>query len=210
MPPFLTGILTVLLIFSSLEAKNLGIYGATASIEEEDLLTFMQKNMQLITEADQEKWMQNLQSHLLAQMKKPFVIKGIGKTQTYTVSYFDPSITVDRDILNHSQQVVVKKGTRINPLSLVMLDQDLLFIDATDAEQLAWAQALYPSGKWILVKGQPMQLEEELRRPIYFDQGGVLLKRFGIQSVPARVSQEGLRLKIELIPIGENACVPIS
>jgi conjugal transfer pilus assembly protein TraW len=35
------------------------------------------------------------------------------------------------------------------------------------------------------------------RTPVYYDQQGVLTRRLGIQQVPALVSQEGLRLRID-------------
>jgi conjugal transfer pilus assembly protein TraW len=39
------------------------------------------------------------------------------------------------------------------------------------------------------------------RTPVYYDQQGVLTRRLGIKQVPAIVSQEGQRLRIdELVP----------
>lgn len=202
MAHFLKWIFMTMLLVSRLEAKDLGIYGATSSIGEEDLIHFIQERIQQFSEADRQTFMQTLQSSLIFQLKKTMEVKGIQKAKVYSTTYFDPSIGVDHDIFNHKGQIVVKKGTQLNPLSQVSLNQDLLFFDATDSDQLAWAKSLSSSFKWILVKGQPMQLEEELNRPIYFDQAGVLTKKFGIQQVPARVSQEGVRLKIEFIPVG--------
>lgn len=201
MAHFLKGILMAGLFFSQLEAKDLGVYGATSSISEEDLISYLQEKLKNISEDDQQELIKSMQSNLIDQIKKPMEIKGIQKVKSYSLTYFDPSIYVNYDILNHEGQIIVKKGTQFNPLSQVSL-QDLLFFDATDPAQLSWAKSLPPSFKWILVKGQPMQLEETLNRPIYFDQEGILSKKFGIQQVPAYVSQEGLKIKIEFIPVG--------
>ena len=39
------------------------------------------------------------------------------------------------------------------------------------------------------------------RTPVYYDQQGVLTRRLGIKQVPAIVSQEGRRIRIdELVP----------
>jgi conjugal transfer pilus assembly protein TraW len=38
---------------------------------------------------------------------------------------------------------------------------------------------------------------EDFDATCYFDQGGKLIKKFGITQVPARVSQDGNRLKVE-------------
>jgi conjugal transfer pilus assembly protein TraW len=49
------------------------------------------------------------------------------------------------------------------------------------------------------VKGAPLLLSEELKVPVYFDQSGLLTKKLGIHHVPALVTQEGMRLRIEEI-----------
>ena len=210
MANFLRYVVVTLLLISGLEAKDLGVYGSTSSIGEEDLIDFIKARIQSFSEEDRQQLMQAIQNTFVSTLKRPMEVKGIRKVKEYSVAYFDPSICVDRDILNHKGQIIVKKGTLVNPLSQVSLTQDLLFFDATDSEQLAWAESFASSLKWILVKGQPMQLEENLNRPIYFDQGGSLTKKFGVNQVPARVSQEGLRLKIEFIPVGGKTCANCS
>lgn len=207
MAHFLAKVFALLLLVCQLEAKDLGVYGATVSIEEEDLLSFLQEKLCRYSKEEQQQWMQAICKSITSQLKNTMEVKGISKAHVYSVTYFDPSIYVERDIFNHQHQVVVKKGSVFNPLSQVSLNQELLFFDATDAEQLAWAKAQSFSAKWILTKGQPFQLEETLNRPIYFDQNGVLTKKFGIQKVPTRISQEGLKLKIECCPVREAACL---
>jgi len=54
---------------------------------------------------------------------------------------------------------------------------------------------------WILVKGSPFELEEKKERPVYFDQGGALSEKFGIRSIPCRITQQGEKLLIEEIPL---------
>lgn len=206
MANFLRKALIAILLTSGLEAKDLGIYGSTSSIGEEDLIQFIKERVQSFSEEDRLLFMQAMQNYFVSELKKPMEIKGIRQVKEYSVTYFDPSICVTQDIFNHKGQIVVKKGTLFNPLSQVSLSQNLLFFDATDAEQLAWAKFFSSSSKWILVKGQPMQLEEDLDRPIYFDQGGLLTKKFGIYQVPAHISQEGLKLKVEFIPMGGKTC----
>ena len=38
------------------------------------------------------------------------------------------------------------------------------------------------------------------RRPVYYDQQGVLTTRLGIRQVPALVTQDGRRLRIDELP----------
>jgi len=210
MSNFLRQLFILALFKCALEAKDFGVWGSTSPVKEEDLIHFIQKRIQYISEEERETLMQTLQNSFISQFKKPMEVKGIKKAKVYSVTYFDPSICLDRDILNHQGQIIVKKGSQYNPLSNFSLSQDLLFFDATDKEQLAWAESQTSSAKWILVKGQPMQLEEELNHPVYFDQGGILTKKLKIQQVPARVSQEDLRLKIEFILVGDLRCAHCS
>lgn len=202
----LTLLLSLTLWISTGDAKDLGVYGFTIAIAEEDLLHFIQEKIQHFSQQEQQALKKQFYANLYATLQKPMEIQGLKKAKTYRVFYVDPSIKVERDIFNHQGELVVKKDTVFNPLSQVKLDQTLIFFDATDLCQLAWAKSQEFSAKWILVKGQPFKLESELERPIYFDQGGVLVKKFGIRHLPARLTQESMQLKIEEIPVKEEAC----
>ena len=203
---FLKGMFVIFLLFQQLEAKDFGVYGATSFIEEEDLIYFLQERTKHLSEDERDHFMERIQTSATSKLKETMEVKGIGKVKVYSFSYFDPSICVDQDIFNHKGEIIVKKWTHFNPLSHFQLHQDLLFFDATDSVQVTWAESLSYS-QWVLVKGKPMELEEKSCRPVYFDQEGMLIKKFKIHQVPARVSQEGLRLKIEYIPLGAKVCV---
>jgi conjugal transfer pilus assembly protein TraW len=71
----------------------------------------------------------------------------------------------------------------------------LLLIDGDDAAQKKLARASHHIV--VLVKGSPLGVEKEIGRPVYFDQGGILVRRFGIQAIPARIFQEGMHLVVE-------------
>ena len=63
-------------------------------------------------------------------------------------------------------------------------------------------------------QGTPIALDDEPYSPVelieawgtwvYFDQGGYLVERFGIEALPAVVSQDGARLRVEEIAIGRG------
>ena len=55
--------------------------------------------------------------------------------------------------------------------------------------------------KPILTAGSYLDLMKSWRVPVYYDQQGVLVRRFGITQVPALVSQEGMRLRIDELEI---------
>ena len=55
--------------------------------------------------------------------------------------------------------------------------------------------------KPILVGGSYLALMQSWHVPVYYDQQGLLTRRLGITQVPALVSQEGLRLRIDELAV---------
>ena len=77
----------------------------------------------------------------------------------------------------------------------------LLFFDARDTRQVRRALELmaHYQGrlKPILTGGSYLDLMKSWRIPVYYDQQGLLTRRLGITQVPALVSQDGKRLRID-------------
>jgi conjugal transfer pilus assembly protein TraW len=84
---------------------------------------------------------------------------------------------------------------------VVSLSKHLLFFDGRDSEQVRRARRLidHYGGKVkpILVAGSYLDLMKAWQLSVYFDQQGVLIRKLGITHVPALVSQEGSRLRID-------------
>ena len=59
----------------------------------------------------------------------------------------------------------------------------------------------------MIVRGAPLELMKARQRRFYFDQGGSLVKHFGIRAVPATVEQQGRALIIteQPVPLKERA-----
>jgi conjugal transfer pilus assembly protein TraW len=206
MASFLKFSLLITLCICGLEAKDLGTHGQTFPILEKNLLTAIQEQLNLKAE-HLAKLNQNMQKQLSEKVKGMREVIGLNKACHPRTFYFDPTVCAQENILDHQNQVIVAKGFCFNPLTTHPLVHDLIFFDATDSQQLEWATKYHVQAQWILTKGQPIQLEADLQRPIYFDQLGILTKKLDITAVPALVSQEGLKLKIEEIYLKEDACV---
>jgi conjugal transfer pilus assembly protein TraW len=92
-------------------------------------------------------------------------------------------------------------GTRVNPLDTVSLSRPLLFIDARDTAQLDRAQRLLASArarvKLILTGGSYLDLMRRWKLAVFYDQQGHLTTQLGIRHVPALVTQDGKRLRID-------------
>ncbi|MBA3814775.1 MAG: type-F conjugative transfer system protein TraW [Alphaproteobacteria bacterium] len=188
------------------QAKDLGVHGALAPIEEIDPIEIIQQKLKVMEESGElKKRNVELQKKARASVERPKLVEGITRATSSRTFTFDPTYIAKEDLYDHQGRVFAKKGTKINPLENISLSQNLVFFDGDDGEQLAWVkdQLAKPEGlkptRLILVRGTPLKLAEELEIPVYFDQSGTLTTKLAIKHVPAFVSQVNLHLKIEEI-----------
>lgn len=189
------------------EAKNLGTYGAVFEIEEQNLLDqILEKLNEAKESGNLEKMQASLQKKLQNRFLGSFEKGRAMRAEKYRSWTYDPSFIVSSDLKDHLGRVFAKKGTKINPLDQVSFGEDMLFINGEDPEQIGWS--LKQKGKIILVRGQPIKLEEQLEkthsRPIYFDQQAVLRKKFDLRYFPARISQKNESDRVLFVEEIEN------
>lgn len=196
----------ILLYSVSLSAKDLGTFGETFQILEENLLTVLQgKLSKLQSSGEFEKHQEQIREKIVKNIERPVAVEGLIRTKELRKFYYNPSITVPYDLKDHNGVVFHKAGTTINPLDSHHLKQPLLFVDADDSEQVNWVRNIKdPLPKIILVKGAPFDLMKTIEAPVYFDQGGTIVKKLGIKQVPARVEQDDKKLLITEILIEEK------
>lgn len=192
-------LLASLAISSPVAARDYGQQGAVWPIAEPDLLTQIHARLtQLEKTGETAKLNEELKRRTIARVNRPEPVAGLATASAARSWRFDPTITVERDIADNKGRVIVAAGTRVNPLDTVPLRAPLVFLDGDEPGQIAWALRRFgPSrAKFILVKGAPLELMKTRQRRFYFDQGGTLVKRFGIRAVPASVEQHGRVLVI--------------
>jgi conjugal transfer pilus assembly protein TraW len=185
---------------------DLGSIGPTYPISEANLLEFIaqrlrekQANGELARLQDQAR------ERGIQAVRQPQPVAGLRTTQQPRTFYFDPSFTLDRNILDPQGHLMFAAGSRHNPLDVVSLSRHLLFFDARDARQVSRARELIQRYrgqlKAILTAGSYLDLMKAWRTPVYYDQQGVLTRRLGIAQVPALVSQEGKRLRVDELEV---------
>ena len=174
--------------------KDKGVYGELFEIEEKDLLEHVTSRLKKLEENGELKGIQDgIQKRIMKNIEEPRDIDGIIKTKEARVFEFDPTIEVTENLKDQKGRIFAKKGDKYNALNYITYSKTLLFIDGEDEEQIEWAKLKllkHKNVKIILVKGKPLKLQERLKRPIYFDQYGIITKRMGIKQAPARVWQE--------------------
>ena len=187
-------------------AMDLGVIGPTYEISEPHLLQMIEQRLR---EKERSGELGRLEAQArergIATVKNPPPVTGLRATDAVRTFYFDPSFSLDRSILGPQGELLFSAGTRKNPLEVVSLSRHLLFFDARDPRQVGRARQLiaHYQGrvKPILVGGSYLDLMQSWHVPVYYDQQGLLTRRLGITQVPALVSQEGLRLRIDELAV---------
>lgn len=198
-----SALVTVLLVGGGTAgAVDLGVIGPTYEIAEPHLLAFIEQRLR---EKERSGELGQLAEAARARgveaVRHPPPVEGLRTTQRPRTFYLDPTFTLDRNISDPQGRLLFAAGTRKNPLEVVSLSRHLLFFDARDPRQVKHAREL--NGRYagrikpILTGGSYLDLMKAWRVPVYYDQSGTLIRRFGIRQVPALVSQDGLRLRID-------------
>lgn len=185
-------------------ARDYGQQGATFAVIEPDFLRTIETRL---TSLDQTGAIARMNEEFAkqseAKVRRPDPV-GLGLALKPRTWMFDPAITIDHDIADTKGNPIARAGQRVNPLDFITVRQKLIFIDGDVPEQVDWALAGTSelTAKIIFVKGAPLDAMTRYQRRIYFDQGGFLTRRFGIEAVPAVVEQSGALMRVSEVPVG--------
>lgn len=189
------------------QAADLGTWGDLWPVREQDMLQLITQRLQTLqTTGKWDQTMDEFKQRVIENSQRPAPVEGIKRTEKYEQRWFDPSIRLTEDLKDNEGRVFARKGEVVNPLKTVPFVQTLYFINGDDADQVAWMKRQVPEtlmSKIILVRGSVPDTSAALDSRIYFDQNGVLSQRFGLTTVPARITPapSGERLNIETFPV---------
>lgn len=195
--------LLLMLAAASGHAQVLDAIGPTYPIRERSMLEQIQRRLHDLEQSGELARMQReSRQRAVAMVRNPLPVQGLVTAQAARVKYYDPSFTLDRNVFDARGHLQMAAGTRRNPLELVPMPRRLLFFDARDPRQVARARTIIDqlgaaAVKPVLVGGSYADLMKRWRIPVYYDQQGTLVRRLRIEQVPALVSQEGMRLRID-------------
>lgn len=196
----------LLLSVSSAHALDAGVIGPTYDIAEPHLLKFIEQRLrQKEASGELHRLQEEARKRGIDTVRHPEPVAGLSTTQAKRSFYYDPTYILDRNVQDGQGRLIFTAGTRANPLDIVSLPRRLLFFDARDARQVAQARRLIVQYegrvKPILTGGSYLDLMQAWQLPVYYDQLGLLTRRLGIRQVPALVSQEGKRLRIDELEV---------
>ncbi len=188
------------------QADEIGVVGPTYDISEPDLLEVIQSRLsQMEKSGEMTKKQDEYRDHVIGAVEKPKPVPGLKATASKRTYYIDPTFVLDHDIRDADGALLFARGLKVNPLDHVSLREELIFFDGRDRRQVSFARQtvrnLKGAAKPIMVAGEPLNLMRDWKRRVFYDQGGALVRRLGIRQVPAVVSQDGKRLRVdEVLP----------
>ncbi len=182
-------------------AQDAKVIGPVYPITETNFIQMAQKKIQEKMSGDDGKRWQDQQRSIRVAADRPTPVLGLRPTIHSRRWLFDPSFVIPTDVRSANGSILLKSGSRFNPLEKVRLKSALIFFDGDDRDQVTWAQAqnkaLVGQVWLILVNGSLQTVSSQFpHQKVYFDQGGRLTQRLQITQVPAVVSQVGDQLEI--------------
>lgn len=198
--------LLVAAILPTAQATELGSIGPTYPIGEESAIDMIMKKLRQKERSGELKRLQEEAiRHSLDSVQNMNPVDRIVTAQARLQRFIDPTVTYAKPVTTDDGRIVIPAGTKINPLDMTGLSKTLVFFDGLDPEQReAVARLVAKSGqlkvKPILVAGSWLDLTRAWKTQVFYDQKGLLSKRFGITAVPAVIRQQGRMLVLDEIP----------
>lgn len=197
-------------VLAEVQAKDFGVFGETWEIKEPDAVEEIQNKIESLAKSGK---IQEHNNKIVEQTKqkvnRPAPVLFLKATVIPRAYSYDPNFSHPMDLKDQNGEIFYKAGTRINPLDYVTLRYELLFLDGDDKEQVEWAVARHREALvkplLILIRGEPLKLSQMHKVEFYFDQFGEMSKKFGLKQVPAVMKQDGKKLLIQEIKLGEVA-----
>lgn len=204
-------IIILLLSITIVSAEDLGKIGKTYPIGEQSLLEYIKNRAsKMVADGSWEKLRQTAVKKTEMRIDYPPLISGISKTAESSVRYYDPSVRINQDIVDpYTKTVLARKGQVINPTTYLPFNNELIFIDGRDPEQVKYAVLEAKHSKFrasivLITANKFRELLKDNNQIMFYDQGAVLSKKFNIRHVPTIIYQDQIKptqLRIEEVKL---------
>jgi conjugal transfer pilus assembly protein TraW len=193
--------------------EDLGVKAQTYALDPDasDQIKDVLRHKQQTGELD--RFWKSYRDRVLASIKNPPSL-GVPSDYTTHTELHDLRFVIPSDYKDQDGNVIVRRGTVVQPLKVMPLTYGLLFIDGTDPRQVEYAVRRSKAAplKIVLTAGSPYLMRIKYKDmpwhggtgvPFYFDQRKMIIntlsKLYGIKinNVPAALFQQGDKLAIE-------------
>lgn len=180
--------MTLLLVATSADARNLGTVGATYQIAERDALTEIEQRAKSID------WSKAVKRKTIEGYDGPpdrMHLPRAARDRRFPV---DMTWTLAADIPDGKGGVLYPQGYTFNPLDYISFTKTLVVIDGNDPAQVKWfATSEYKERidvMLLLTEGPYRTLEKKLDVPLFYADSAII-GRLRLSAVPSVVRQEG-------------------
>lgn len=191
----------VFLLATVSHAKNLGHYGQTVPIAEEDIRKVLMNKLHALQQSGAlDNMRHNLEQKAIHHAMRPKPL-ALGTTRTPKTYYISPAVILAHDVWTPDGYLIAKAGTKINPFERIHFLKTLIFFNADDARQVSWVKKHYSDFKHVtfILTGGDVRHATEVFGRVYFDVGGFIATRLKLHHVPSVVSQKGINWQVKEI-----------
>lgn len=191
----LTAGLIVLIVISLVWARPPDRLGPVYPITEPDWLEWLPQQAE---KRLREKPVTLSREQLKQAIQRQMPDKDLPEVKAPRTYYVDPTVKASQPIADHTGNIVIPAGGKINPLEHLPAFRPIVILDASKKRQVEWIiRIITEKNPLILItRGDAMTLSNRLGVPVY-PAPTDLLKRFSIERVPVILSAEGKLVKIE-------------
>ena len=183
------------------QARVLDTLGAVCEIAEPDALSELKERV------SRAHWGEILGKEEAARKVRGYRPQGLSKLPKAGESkkrLVDVTYRLQEDLVGADGKPAFPKGFAVNPLEHVWLSGNLVFLDGSDPEQVAWFRESPYFGeittRLILTGGSLYKLMERFATPVFYADGK-MLERLQVQKVPTVVRQSGELLELEEVEV---------
>jgi len=176
-------------------AGDLGKYGQTYKIIEEDAIAQMKK---AIAGYDWEKFKRRQREKIKNYRPKDLV--DLPAAQEDKVFKVDMTGSIKEDIVGRDGVVIYPKGYKYNPMEYVFMRRILVFINGKDEKQIQWYKlSPYPADMrtmLLITDGSYLSVRKKLGTPSVYYANREIIDRMGIKALPSVAVQKGTELEV--------------
>ena len=174
--------------------KDLGVHGRLYEIEEEDMLSYVQRKAGEISMAALRESMEKKLEESYA--KHSFVSLEVPSATEERVRYVDPSVNVQNPLYDHTGKMIFPAGI-VNPLDHVPLSKNILVLREDQVKRALEETDKRGEKPILLLTDGDIRRASSLAGRVVYKASHFMLRRLGIEKVPSIVTQEGRKLRIE-------------
>jgi len=183
------------------QARVLDTLGAVYEIAEPDALSELKER---VSRAPWGEIMDREEAARKVRGYRPLGGPGLPRASETRRRVVDVTYRLPEDLVGTDGRVAFPKGFDVNPLEYVRLSGNLVFLDGSDSEQVAWFRESPYFGeiatRLILTGGSWHELMERLETPVFYADGK-MLERLQVQKVPTVVRQSGELLELDEVEV---------